>query len=98
MNAQTLMHRIWYTVWGASAVLGLALIGAAAHDQIRPLELPNFNDIRVSGSNVIIFWYAGSLQAAPDLRGPWFDVPSATSPYTNSVAGTDRQFYRLKMP
>jgi hypothetical protein len=98
MNSRNQPHWIGYMALGLSAMLTLVMAGSAARGRIMPLELPNFYDIRLSGRNVVVFWHAGSLQTAPDLAGPWADVPNAKSPYTNSVAGTEREFYRLKIP
>ena len=36
------------------------------------------------------------LQAATNVTGPYVDVPTATSPYTNSSSGLPRQFFRLR--
>jgi hypothetical protein len=37
------------------------------------------------------------LQAAPTVNGTFTNIPSATSPYTNSMTGT-QQFFRLMQP
>jgi len=58
-----------------------------------------------SGTNVIVMWPANAagfdytgfiLQSAPAVSGTFTNVPGATSPYTNPIAGA-QQFYRLSM-
>jgi hypothetical protein len=45
---------------------------------------------------LVLQWPSGAtLQSATNLSGPWQDVSSATSPYTNFLAGP-RQFFRLR--
>jgi hypothetical protein len=44
---------------------------------------------------VIIRWTCGTLQYADDLTGPWFDLPTATSPYCEPTSQTHR-FYRVR--
>jgi hypothetical protein len=98
MNRRVMSDRTHWKVLAMAAMFGLAAMGGFAQSQLRPLELPNFYDIRRSGTSVVIFWGAGSLQAAASLKGPWSDVPNARSPYTNSVAGKKGEFYRLTFP
>lgn len=52
--------------------------------------------IQYSGGNLILAWPVGTLQSAGVVTGPYSDVSGATSPYTNSVSGT-QQFYRVKV-
>ena len=51
-----------------------------------------------AGGNVILSWTDPTglldLQSAPDLAGPYTDVPNATNPYTNNAGG--QLFFRLK--
>ncbi len=51
-----------------------------------------------AGGNVILSWTDPTgllyLQSAPDLAGPYTDVPNATNPYTNTASG--QLFFRLK--
>jgi hypothetical protein len=47
-------------------------------------------------SNVVITWSTGTLQSATNVNGPYTVVGGATSPYTNSVGGT-QSFYRVKL-
>ena len=45
---------------------------------------------------VIITWTCGgTLQYADDLAGPWFDLPSATSPYCVAATAA-KKFYRTR--
>ena len=45
---------------------------------------------------VIITWTCGgTLQYADDLSGPWFDLPSATSPYCVATTAA-KKFYRTR--
>jgi hypothetical protein len=51
-----------------------------------------------SGSNVVITWGAGTLQSSTNVGGPYSDVSGTpTSPYTNSVSGPSRLFYRSQL-
>jgi hypothetical protein len=50
-----------------------------------------------SGNNVILTWPSGTLQSAGQVAGPYSDVVGVTSPYTNSVSGT-QQFFRVRVP
>jgi hypothetical protein len=51
----------------------------------------------VSQRTNLVFGWAGSytLQSATNVTGPYVDLTSATSPYTNNV-GAPRQFFRLR--
>ena len=50
-----------------------------------------------SGNNLILRWTDPSfgLQAGPVVTGPYTNVPGATSPCTNPIAGRAK-FFRLK--
>ena len=54
--------------------------------------------IQLVKNNVILTWNDPTsgfgLQAAPSLKGIFNNIPSAASPYTNIITGTD-QFFRL---
>ena len=52
--------------------------------------------ITSSGSNVIISWPTGTLQSSTNVLGTYVDVSGATSPYTNSVGGTQK-FFRVRL-
>lgn len=52
--------------------------------------------IQAAGDKVILTWPSGTLQSAGSVAGPYNDLPSATSPYTNTVSG-DQQFYRVRV-
>ena len=56
-----------------------------------------------SGTNIVLTWptnfagfdYSGFvLQSAPEAGGTFTNIPGATTPYTNPIAGA-QQFYRL---
>jgi hypothetical protein len=53
-------------------------------------------DITRSGNNIILTWPQGTLQEANNVTGPYNDLTSATSPYTNAPAGGSK-FYRVKV-
>ncbi len=53
-------------------------------------------DIQHSGNNVILTWAEGTLQSASVVTGPYSDIPAVTSPYTNTVSGT-QEFYRVRI-
>jgi Concanavalin A-like lectin/glucanases superfamily len=48
-----------------------------------------------SGNNVILSWPFGTLQSAPAIGGTYLDMPSASSPYTNT-APVVPTYYRVK--
>ena len=49
------------------------------------------------GSNLVATWEGPFLlQAANDARGPYLDLPDATSPTTNDLVSTPTQFFRLR--
>jgi hypothetical protein len=48
------------------------------------------------GTSLVLTWPQGwSLQMATNIAGPFFDIPEATSPYSNNVTGP-RRFFRLR--
>ena len=52
--------------------------------------------ITKSGSNVILSWPNGTLQQSTNVGGTYSDIIGATSPYTNSISGT-QNFFRVKV-
>lgn len=54
--------------------------------------------ITFSGANVSISWSpvttGQKLQWAPDVTGPWTDIPNAPNPYT-TTASAAKVFYRI---
>ncbi len=52
--------------------------------------------IQVAGNSVVLSWTdsAFSLQSAPAVEGAYTTIPGATTPYTNSLPGT-QMFFRL---
>jgi hypothetical protein len=52
---------------------------------------------RMASSNVVLSWHATNflLLSATNHGGPWTNVPSAASPYTNPITGP-QQFFKLK--
>lgn len=49
------------------------------------------------GTNVVLTWSgAFNLQSSTKVDGPYENVPSATSPYTNSVNSSEQLFFRLQ--
>jgi hypothetical protein len=51
--------------------------------------------------NIVITWPGGSsyiLQSATNVAGPFQDIPSATSPYTNDETTLPVLFFRLEQP
>jgi hypothetical protein len=49
------------------------------------------------GNNIVLSWSnpAFALQAAPEVTGVYTNVPGATSPFTNSISGS-QLYFRLK--
>jgi hypothetical protein len=52
--------------------------------------------IQMSGNQIILTWPEGVLQSASAVTGPYSDVPTAASPYTNTVTGA-QEFYRVRV-
>ena len=50
--------------------------------------------IQRSSGNLIFNWPYGTLQSATNLFGPWSNIMSAMSPFTNTLAAP-QQFYRI---
>ena len=59
-----------------------------------PLVYLNYQKV---GTQLVLSWTnaACNLQSAPDITGPFTNIPGAASPYTNPIAG-DQGFFRLK--
>jgi hypothetical protein len=48
------------------------------------------------GNNLVLSWPSGwTLQTATNAGGPYSNVPSATSPYTNDMTASPQRFFRL---
>jgi hypothetical protein len=47
-------------------------------------------------NKVVLTWTSGFLQSSTNVIGPYADVPSATSPYTNVIVAPPYKFYRLR--
>ena len=48
------------------------------------------------GTNTVVTWPAGTLQASTNVVGTYTNVNGATSPYTNSASGPQK-FYRVQL-
>jgi hypothetical protein len=59
--------------------------------------LPVTVEFEKAGSDLILKWSEGILQAARDPAGTYTDIPGATSPHTNSMTD-DRKFFRVRLP
>jgi hypothetical protein len=53
-------------------------------------------NITRSGSKVVLTWPFGALQASPAVAGTYTNITAASSPYTNTPAGS-ALFYRVKI-
>jgi beta-glucanase (GH16 family) len=75
-------------------------IGAANASFIESIRtqalIPPAITIRGSGTNISLSWPSGTLQSAPDLSGPWQDLPGVISPYSPPIVA-DQQFYRVRL-
>jgi hypothetical protein len=48
------------------------------------------------GQNLVLSWPSGwRLQSSTNVAGPYYDVTTATSPYTNDMSSAPQQFFRL---
>jgi len=52
----------------------------------------------MSGNQITITWAVGALQAAPAITGVYTNVPGATSPYSETINGTQKYFRVLVHP
>jgi len=77
-----------HTDGNAGSQLALTEIGYGA--------APTTISIEKVGNNVILTWPAGTLQQSSSVNGTYNDLPSATSPYTNTISGP-QQFFRVKV-
>ncbi len=82
-------------LYGAGYTGGSAGSGTVFDLTLAPLSAIPLNIALVGGSAVLTWSNAAfSLQAAGSLTDTFTDVPNATSPYTNVIAGS-HQFFRL---
>jgi hypothetical protein len=58
--------------------------------------VPQGLNIQRVGSSVVVTWTTGTLLTAPAASGPWTTNSAATSPYTNSITGSQK-FFRLRI-
>ncbi len=60
------------------------------------LAVPISLNIQLNGASVVLSWddpaSVFSLQSAPAVTGKFTNIPGATSPYTNSITGTQQHF------
>jgi hypothetical protein len=49
-----------------------------------------------SGNSIVLSWPIGTLQSSTDVNGPYVNVSAATSPYTNTVSGS-QMFFRVQL-
>jgi uncharacterized repeat protein (TIGR03803 family) len=84
------------TLYGTTAGGGQWTYGTIYKiDLSGPLLPIPLNVQRLSQSIVLDWRHAGfALQAAPEPRGAYTNVPGATSPYTNPLSGSTK-FFRL---
>jgi uncharacterized repeat protein (TIGR01451 family) len=52
------------------------------------------------GNGLVLSWIGGPyvLQAATNVFGPWLDLSTASSPFTNPTPSKPSEFYRLRIP
>jgi hypothetical protein len=81
------------------AVFNYTLSAAQIADLYNQAAVPPTVTLTIerSGSDLILGWSQGTLQAAPAVTGPYTNVPTATAP-SYTVPPTDAQmFYRVKV-
>jgi hypothetical protein len=62
----------------------------------RPVLGPIFIN-QIATNSVVLTWTNGIIQVSTNVLGPYVDIPSATSPYTNTyVMPPMTRFYRLR--
>jgi hypothetical protein len=96
-------QNVWIRVVARSAATGTNKCDTFGIDNVKlsyrasgtvaPIPL----GIESSGGKVVLSWTNSSfaLQAAPAAAGTYTNVPGATSPYTNSITGS-QAYFRLK--
>jgi len=52
--------------------------------------------ITTTGNSIVVSWPVGALQSALSVTGPYTNVGGATSPYTNSISGSQK-FFRVQL-
>ena len=52
--------------------------------------------VNLTSGSLIFNWEYGTLQSATNIIGPWNNLSSATSPFTNPPTGS-QQFYRIRL-
>lgn len=82
-------------VWADYQTVASNSVFTAYSSVTNTVALPSLLTIQRSGNQIILNWSGGTLQSAGEITGPFVNVPGATSPYTNTVTGT-QQFYRVQ--
>ena len=95
LNNPYLPGSVWAGPVVSSQNIGVQISGSVS--SVSPIPL----NIQSISNNVIVSWSdpasVFTLQAAPTINGIFSNVPSATNPYTNAIAGT-QQYFRLVAP
>jgi hypothetical protein len=83
---------IWRRALSGNEVRSIYEAGASNHLGIASQPLPL--SATVSGGQLRITWFAGVLQQAGSLSGPWTLLTNATTPSYTVPVTASRQFYR----
>jgi hypothetical protein len=82
-------------VWASYLTVASNSVFSTYSTVTNTIVLPITLTIQNTGNQVILTWPAGTLQSASQLTGPFNTVAGATSPYTNTVSGS-QNFYRVQ--
>lgn len=64
--------------------------------EVVPTILPLLYPATGTGKIILTWSNATVLQTATNVAGPYLDIPGATSPYTNPIAGDKQRYFRLR--
>jgi hypothetical protein len=70
-------------------------ISSAAIVEIQPTPTVMFTLQDLGGSQSQLLWNTGTLQSAPNVAGPYTDLPSATSPWAVNHTNS-QQYFRVR--
>ena len=79
----------WMTVASNSVFSSYATVASTAPPKVT-LTIQEINGA------VVLTWPQGTLQSAPAAAGSYTSMPTATSPFTNAISGSQK-FYRVKV-
>ncbi|MGI8965501.1 MAG: hypothetical protein ACR2H1_05355, partial [Limisphaerales bacterium] len=75
---------------------GASLARILTTGELVPLERATLSHAR-AGNNLVLSWMGNlSLKTSTNVTGPYLDLPSATSPYTNDMTASPERYFLLR--